>query len=75
MIRLMTACCNCGRILGRSAQGAQTALRCPKCGAEIEYTVGKDTVTVRLVSLSAKQALRMKKYQERLSGQEHPYNN
>lgn len=62
-MKLLASCCNCGHRFGRSADGTQTDLRCPKCGAEIEYIVGNNTVTVRLVRLSAKQqAARLKKY-------------
>lgn len=62
-MKLLASCCNCGHRFGRSAEGTQTDLRCPKCGAEIEYMVGNNTVTVRLVRLSAKQqAARLKKY-------------
>lgn len=55
MIKLMSACGCCGHIFGRSADGTKTELRCPKCGAEVEYCVTGDTVTVRVVRLSEKQ--------------------
>ena len=66
LVRLLAACCNCGRIIGRSADGTQTGLRCPKCGAELEYIVGDNAVTVRLIRQSAKQqAARLRKYSDR----------
>jgi len=60
MIKLLSACSCCGHIFGRSADGTRTELRCPKCGAEMEYCVTGDTVTVRVLKLSEKQKERMK---------------
>ena len=63
-MKLLASCCNCGHIFGRSADGTQTELRCSKCGAEIEYTVANNSVTVRMLRLSAKQqAARLKNSQ------------
>ena len=59
MIKLLSACSCCGHIFGRSADGTRTELRCPKCGAEMEYCVTGDTVTVRVLRLSEKQKERM----------------
>ena len=59
MIKLLSACSCCGHIFGRSADGTRTELRCPKCGAEMEYCVTGDTVTVRVLKLSEKQKERM----------------
>ena len=39
MIKLLSACSCCGHIFGRAADGTRTELRCPKCGAEMEYCV------------------------------------
>ena len=59
MIKLLSACSCCGHIFGRSADGTRTELRCPKCGAEMEYCVTGETVTVRVLKLSEKQKERM----------------
>ena len=59
MIKLLSACNCCGHIFDRSADGTRTELRDPKCGAEMEYCVTGDTVTVRVLRLSEKQKERM----------------
>lgn len=53
-MKLLTFCSNCGHKLGRSADGTQTETVCPKCGAEIEYTVDEQTVIVKIIKPSDK---------------------
>lgn len=62
-MKYYTFCSNCGHILGRSAAGTATEIKCPKCGAEIEYAVEDKKVTVTLLRPSSKQqAERLKHY-------------
>lgn len=62
-MKYYTFCSSCGHILGRSGEGTATELKCPKCGAEIEYAVEDKKVTVTLLRPSSKQqAERLKSY-------------
>lgn len=66
-MKLYTFCSSCGHSLGRSTAGTETEIRCPKCGAEIEYAVEDKKVTVTILRPSMKQpAKRIKQYSENL---------
>ena len=41
-------CSICGRILGRSYSGTATYMKCPKCKAEVFYTVNDNGPTVQI---------------------------
>lgn len=41
-------CSICGRILGRSYSGTATYTQCPKCKAEVFYTVNDNGPTVQI---------------------------
>lgn len=66
-MKLYTFCSSCGHCLGRSGAGTETEIRCPKCGAEIEYAVEDKKVTITILRPSMKQqAKRIKPYSENL---------
>lgn len=66
-MKFYTFCSSCGHALGRSAEGTETEVRCPKCGAQLEYAVEDKKVIVTLLQPSLKQqAKRMKQYSEEL---------
>lgn len=54
-MKLYTFCSSCGHVLGRSGAGTATEMKCPKCGAEIEYAVEDKKVTVTILRPSCKQ--------------------
>lgn len=66
-MKFYTFCSSCGHALGRSGAGTETEVRCPKCGAQLEYAVEDKKVTVTLLQPSSKQqAKRLKQYSEQL---------
>lgn len=48
------SCSECGYRLGRSAGGTETEMKCPKCGAQIKYSVYGPKVTVEILKHSEK---------------------
>lgn len=66
-MKFYTFCSSCGHSLGRSGAGTETEVRCPKCGAQLEYAVDDKKVIVTILQPSSKQqAKRMKQYSEEL---------
>lgn len=66
-MKFYTFCSSCGHGLGRSGVGTATEVRCPKCGAEIEYAVEDKKVTVTILRPSAKQkTARLQQYSDNL---------
>lgn len=66
-MKLYTFCSSCGHVLGRSGAGTATEMKCPKCGAEIEYAVEDKRVTVTILRPSSKQQTgRLKNYSEKI---------
>ncbi len=66
-MKFYTFCSSCGHVLGRSGVGTETEVRCPKCGAELEYAVEDRRVTVTILRPSMKQqAKRIKQYSEEI---------
>ena len=49
--RLYASCSSCGHVLGRALSGSDNEVRCPKCGAKINYKVAESIVTVTLLDL------------------------
>ena len=52
--RLYASCSSCGHVLGRALSGSDNEVRCPKCGAKINYKVAESIVTVTLLEPSTK---------------------
>ena len=47
---LHTICCNsCGTVLSKSYSGTESYVRCPKCQADLYYTVEDDGPTIRMI--------------------------
>lgn len=53
--KLYICCCNCGRVLGQLSVDSQMEIFCPKCGAEITYTVEEFSVAVQMSGVFADQ--------------------
>lgn len=53
-MKLFTFYSSCGHKFGRSGSGTETEMKCPKCGAEIAYTVDEQTVIVKIIKPSEK---------------------
>ena len=63
MGKLYVACCNCGFWFGSSACGTQTECSCPKCGAELKYTVGMEFIRVQMKgTFKNQQKIRIRRY-------------
>lgn len=52
--RLYASCSSCGHVLGCALSGSDNEVRCPKCGAKINYKVAESIVTVTLLEPSTK---------------------
>ena len=50
----LTFCTVCGYKLGRSREGTESEVICPRCGALVCYAVKEDAVTVRMLKPSPK---------------------
>ena len=47
---LHTICCNsCGTVLSKSYSGTESYVRCPKCQADLYYTVDDNGPTIRII--------------------------
>lgn len=47
---LHTICCNsCGTVLSKSYSGTESYVHCPKCQAELYYTVEDTGPTIRII--------------------------
>ena len=47
---LHTICCSsCGTVLSRSYGGTESYVRCPKCQADLYYTVDDNGPTIRII--------------------------
>lgn len=54
--RMCIYCPICGKQISRSKSGTDSESICPKCGAELNYTVNGEAVHIKVIKDSLKQA-------------------
>lgn len=53
--RMCVYCPICGKQISRSKSGTDSESVCPKCGAQLNYTVNGGAVHIEVINVSVKQ--------------------